>query len=106
MFPGFRRAGLVGGVQIGRDSEENIMAEVKRMTQTQLVKELAGALGVNNKVAKQFVESYAAVAVRETKKNGVFVIPGIGRLVRWSARLASGGIRPPGKRSRSPRRKL
>ena len=52
-----------------------------KMTQSQLVKELAEAAGTNGKVAKTFVESYAAIAVRETKKNGLFVLPGIGRLV-------------------------
>jgi len=63
------------------------------------VRELAGNLGVNNKIAKQFVESYAAVAVRETKKNGVFVIPGIGRLVRVERKARIGGTRPPGNPS-------
>ena len=53
-----------------------------KMTQSQLVKELAEAAGTNGKVAKTFVESYAAIAVRETKKNGLFVLPGIGRLVK------------------------
>ena len=54
----------------------------KRMTQTQLIKKLAEAAGVNNKVAKTLLETFAATAVAETKKNGVFVLPGIGRLVR------------------------
>jgi len=58
------------------------MAEVKRMTQTAIVKELAETTSVNNKVAKQFMESLADLAIRETKKNGVFILPGIGRLVR------------------------
>lgn len=53
-----------------------------RLTQTQVIKELAGATGSTTKVAKQFVTSFAELAVRETKKNGLFVIPGIGRLVR------------------------
>ena len=58
------------------------MAEVKRMTQTAIVKELAESTGINNRLAKQFMESLAELAVRETKKNGVFILPGIGRLVR------------------------
>jgi DNA-binding protein HU-beta len=82
------------------------MAEVKRMTQTQLVKELAGALGVNNKVAKQFVESYAAVAVRETKKNGVFVIPGIGRLVRVERKARIGRNPATGEAIKIPAKKV
>jgi DNA-binding protein HU-beta len=58
------------------------MAETKRMTQTAIVRELAETTGVNNRVAKNFMDSLAQLAVRETKKNGVFVMPGIGRLVR------------------------
>ena len=61
-----------------------------RMTQTQLVKEIAGAAGTNNKVAKTFLETYASVAVRETKKSGVFVMPGIGRLVRVERKARMG----------------
>src|SRR5579863_10028989 len=58
------------------------MAEVKRMTQTAIVRELAETTGVNNKVARQFIDSLAELAIRETRKNGVFILPGIGRLVR------------------------
>jgi DNA-binding protein HU-beta len=58
------------------------MAENKRMTQTAIVRELAETTGVNSRVAKHFMESLAQLAVRETKKNGIFVMPGIGRLVR------------------------
>jgi DNA-binding protein HU-beta len=58
------------------------MAEVKKMTQTQFIKEIAGASGINNKQAKAAVEAYASIAVRETKKNGVFVAPGLGRMKR------------------------
>jgi len=58
------------------------MADTKRMTQTAIVRELAETTGVNNRVAKNFMESLAQLAVRETKKSGVFVMPGIGRLVR------------------------
>ena len=65
------------------------MAET-RMTQTQLVKELAETCGLNGKVAKQFLESFAAVAIRETKKNGVFVLPGLGRLVRQERKARIG----------------
>ena len=61
-----------------------------RMTQTQLIKELAEATGTNNKVAKQFILSMTEIATRETKKKGVFVIPGIGRLVRQERKARIG----------------
>ena len=82
------------------------MAEVKSMTQTQLVRELAGILGVNNKVAKQFVESYAEIAIRETKKNGKFVVPGIGRLVRAERKARIGRNPATGEAIKIPAKKV
>ena len=52
------------------------------MTKTQLVRHLAEKLESNNKTAAAFLENLTDVAVKETKKNGVFVIPGLGRLVK------------------------
>jgi DNA-binding protein HU-beta len=59
------------------------------MTKTQLVRHLAGELEVNNKTAATFLETLATTAVKETKKNGVFVLPGLGRLkkVQRKARM-------------------
>ena len=71
------------------------------MTKTQLVRHLAEKVGANNKTAAAFLENLADTAIKETKKNGVFVVPGIGRLVRRTARPASDAIRRPAKRSRS-----
>ncbi|MBI3679891.1 MAG: HU family DNA-binding protein [Acidobacteria bacterium] len=77
-----------------------------RMTQSQLVKELAGATGVANKVAKQLVESYAGIAVRETKKNGVFVMPGVGRLVRVDRKARMGRNPATGEAIKIPAKKV
>ena len=52
------------------------------MTKTQLVRHMAEKHDVNNKTAAAFLENLAALAITETKKNGVFVIPGMGRLVK------------------------
>jgi DNA-binding protein HU-beta len=82
------------------------MAETKRMTQTQLVREVAAACGVNNKVAKQFIESYAGIAVRETKKTGVFVIPGVGRLVRVERKARTGRNPATGEPIKIPAKKV
>jgi DNA-binding protein HU-beta len=64
-----------------------------RMTQTQLVRHLAEECETNNKTARGFLDELAKVALSETKKNGVFVLPGIGRLVK-SARKARMGRNP------------
>src|SRR5512141_1007828 len=61
-----------------------------RMTQTQLVRHLAEKCEVNNKVARGFVEELAKIAISETKKNGVFVLPGLGRLVKANRKARMG----------------
>jgi DNA-binding protein HU-beta len=53
-----------------------------RMTQTQIIQTLADRCEVTKKVAKSLLDKLAETAVAEVKKNGVFVLPGIGRLVR------------------------
>ena len=82
------------------------MAETKRMTQTQLVKELAGACEVPNKSAKQFLAAFAQIAVHETKKNGVFVIPGLGRLVRVERKARMGRNPATGEAIKIPAKKV
>src|SRR5258708_32587113 len=52
------------------------------MTKTQLVRHLAEKLETNNKGAAAFLETLADTAIKETKKNGVFVVPCLGRLVK------------------------
>jgi DNA-binding protein HU-beta len=65
----------------------------KVMTKSLLISVLAEKSGVTKTVANQIVESLAATAVTETKKNGQFVIPGIGKLVK-SQRKARMGRNP------------
>ncbi len=62
----------------------------QRMTQTQLVRSLAEACEVSNKVARLFLDTLSSTAVTEVKKNGVFVLPGIGRLVRVDRKARMG----------------
>jgi DNA-binding protein HU-beta len=50
------------------------------LTKTQLVRQMAEKVGTNNKTAATFLETLAETAVKETKKNGMFVLPGLGRL--------------------------
>jgi DNA-binding protein HU-beta len=82
------------------------MADAKRMTQTQLIKELAGACEVPNKSAKQFLGAFAQIAVHETKKNGVFVIPGLGRLVRVDRKARMGRNPATGEAIKIPAKKV
>jgi DNA-binding protein HU-beta len=63
------------------------------MTKTQLARHLAEKVGVKNKTAASFLEHLADTAIKETKKSGVFVVPGLGRLVK-SQRKARMGRHP------------
>lgn len=63
------------------------------MTKTQLVRHLAEKHELSNKQVAALLDYIAEVAVKETKKNGVFVVPGIGRLVK-SNRKARVGRNP------------
>ncbi|HYE25797.1 MAG TPA: HU family DNA-binding protein [Clostridia bacterium] len=63
------------------------------MTKTQLVRTMAEKLELNNKTAAAFLQTLSEIAVKETKKNGVFVLPGLGRLKK-SARKARMGRNP------------
>ena len=52
------------------------------MTKTALVRHMAEKLELKNKQVAAFLDLLAETAVKETKKNGLFVIPGLGRLVK------------------------
>jgi DNA-binding protein HU-beta len=60
------------------------------MTQTQIVQTLADKCEITKKVAKNLLDTLAQTAVTEVKKNGVFVLPGIGRLVRVDRKARMG----------------
>ncbi len=52
------------------------------LTKIALARQMAQALVLSNQKATAFLDLLAETAIRETKKNGVFVIPGLGRLVK------------------------
>jgi DNA-binding protein HU-beta len=76
------------------------------MTQTALVRHLAESCEVNNKVARQFLDSLASLAIGEVKKNGVFVLPGIGRLVRQDRKARVGRNPATGESIKIPAKKV
>ena len=82
------------------------MAEAKRMTQTQLVRLLAETCEVSNKVAKQLLDTLSETAIKEVKKNGVFVLPGIGRLVRQERKARMGRNPATGQAIKIPAKKV
>jgi DNA-binding protein HU-beta len=62
----------------------------KGMTKTQLVRAMAEKHELTNKQAAAFLEGLADTAVKETKKNGEFTIPGIGKLVKAERKARTG----------------
>jgi DNA-binding protein HU-beta len=52
------------------------------LTKTALIRQMAEKLELTNKQVAAFLEHLADTAIKETKKSSVFVIPGIGRLVK------------------------
>ncbi len=65
----------------------------KVMTKAQLVSLIAEKASVTKATANTMLEILASTAVAETKKNGQFIIPGIGKTVK-SQRKARMGRNP------------
>ena len=60
------------------------------MTKTHLVKLMAGKIEISIKQAAAFLAMLADVAVKEAKKSGVFVVPGLGRLKKMQRKARMG----------------
>ena len=60
------------------------------LTKTALTRQMAEKLELTNKQSAAFLDLLAETAIKETKKNGVFVIPGIGRLVKAERKARMG----------------
>jgi DNA-binding protein HU-beta len=60
------------------------MAAVAKATpikKSQIITELANKLEISKKDVNLFLETFVELAYKETKKNGAFIIPGVGKLV-------------------------
>lgn len=82
------------------------MAEVKKITQTQLVKEIATASELSTKQTKAVLDKFVEIAIRETKKAGVCVLPGIGRLKKVERKARSGRNPATGATIKIPAKKV
>jgi DNA-binding protein HU-beta len=78
----------------------------QRMTQTQLVRGLAEAGEVSNKQSRAILDHLSSLAISEVKKNGVFVLPGIGRLVRVDRKARMGRNPATGESIKIPAKKV
>jgi len=55
---------------------------MSKMTKSQLLETLAGETGMTKKEINNFFDKLTTVAYKEVKKNGEFVMPGMGKLVK------------------------
>ena len=62
----------------------------KGMTKTQLIRAMAEKMELTSKQAGSFFTMLADTAVKETKKNGEFTIPGLGKLVKAERKARMG----------------
>jgi DNA-binding protein HU-beta len=72
------------------------------MTKTQLVRTMAEKMELSNKQSAAFLELLAETAIKETKKNGLFVIPGLGRLVKSNRKAREGRNPQTGEKIKIP----
>ena len=60
------------------------------MTKAELQTALAAATQSDKKTAGVFLDTLSALAYKETKKNGEFVLPGFGKLVKQKRKARTG----------------
>ena len=76
------------------------------MTQSQIVQALAQKCDITKKVAGTLMTTLAQTAISEVKKNGLFVVPGIGRLVRVERKARMGRNPATGEAIKIPAKKV
>lgn len=60
------------------------------MTKSQIVAHLAEKAGLQKKVVTSLLEELVALAVKEAKNSGQFVVPGLGKAVRAHRKARTG----------------
>ena len=76
------------------------------MTQSQIVQTLADKCEISKKVSKDLLAKLTQTAINEVKKNGVFVAPGLGRLVRVDRKARMGRNPATGEAIKIPAKKV
>ncbi len=76
------------------------------MTQSQMIQTLADKCQIARKQSKGLLACLSETAISEVKKNGVFVIPGLGRLVRVERKARMGRNPATGEAIKIPAKKV
>ena len=64
-----------------------------KMTKSQILAAMADSTGLSKKQVGEFMDKMVELAYKEVKKNGVFIVPGIGKMVKIN-RAARQGRNP------------
>ncbi len=93
------------------EQEDNYITEVAvasagfstgRLTQTEIINQLAQMAGIKKPEAKEFFNYLAELAANEIKKNGEFTLPGFGKLIKTSRKSREGRNPATGKLIKIP----
>jgi DNA-binding protein HU-beta len=77
-------------------------AATKRLTQTEIVNQLAEKSGMKKADVKGMFDALASLAASEVKKNGEFTLPGFGKLVKATRKAREGRNPATGKPIKIP----
>lgn len=61
-----------------------------KMTKSQIMEALANATELSKKQVNNFINELTALGYKEVKKNGEFVVPGFGKMVKMHRKARAG----------------
>jgi DNA-binding protein HU-beta len=70
--------------------DESASKSLFKMTKAELQSALSAAAQTDKKTAGVFLDTLSAIAYKATKKNGEFVVPGFGKLVKQKRKARTG----------------
>ena len=71
-------------------SDAAVIKRLLKMTKTELLIALAQATQTNKKTAGVFLDTLSVLAYKTIKKNGEFLLPGFGKLVKQKRKARTG----------------
>ena len=77
-----------------------------KMTKSQLMKELSAKTSISKKDVVAFMEQLVKIAYTQVKKNGEFVLPGFGKLVKLDRKARMGRNPATGESIKIPAKKV
>lgn len=77
-----------------------------KMTKSQLMKELSAKTSLSKKDVVAFMEQLVKIAYTQVKKNGEFVLPGFGKLVKLDRKARMGRNPATGESIKIPAKKV